>query len=146
MPCNIHELYFYIYSNECYDALLNISLFWDMWFYHLSNDILYIRGWSMPTLHLSGSWDRIKNLLSLVPKGAKSKMGHPMTGWKIRKCFNCHFFMVVSTALVFCKNICQHAIIFNMHHKKLPQHSNVVMVTIFWPVMELILNSILSHF
>ena len=37
--CNLHDLYSCIDSRECFYALLNISLFWDTKFYHLSDDI-----------------------------------------------------------------------------------------------------------
>ena len=39
-PCNLHELLSCIDSNECFYALLNISLFWDTRFYHLSDDMI----------------------------------------------------------------------------------------------------------
>ena len=38
-PCNLHDLYSCTDSNERFHALLNISLFWDLRFYHLSDNI-----------------------------------------------------------------------------------------------------------
>ena len=41
-PCYLHDLYSCIDSSECFYALLNILLFWDTRFYHLSDDMSHI--------------------------------------------------------------------------------------------------------
>ena len=52
-PCNLHDLYSRIDSNECFYVLLNISLFWNTRFNHLcSNNILLPR----PTVSKCAIW------------------------------------------------------------------------------------------
>ena len=41
-PCNLHQLLPCIDSKECFTAVLNIPLFWDMRFCHLSDDVILL--------------------------------------------------------------------------------------------------------
>ena len=50
--CNLHDLYTCIDSDECFYALLIISLFWDIRFYHLSDDMWYNVEMYMPGVHV----------------------------------------------------------------------------------------------